>query len=73
MPICRGNLLIAAIGFAAYRVRETNEISAAFDRALKHDGPALLELVLDPEAISSRASLIKIRAAALISATTRSM
>jgi acetolactate synthase-1/2/3 large subunit len=62
-----------AIGFAAYRVRETNEISAAFDRALKHDGPALLELVLDPEAISSRASLIKIRAAALISATTRSM
>jgi acetolactate synthase I/II/III large subunit len=62
-----------AIGFAAFRVRETIEISATFDHALKHDGPALVELVLDPEAISSRASLSKIRAAAQISATTRSM
>jgi acetolactate synthase-1/2/3 large subunit len=62
-----------AIGFAAFRVRETIEISATFDHALKHDGPALVELVLDPEAISSRASLSEIRAAALISATTQSM
>jgi len=50
-----------AIGFTAFRVRETTEISDAFDRALKHDGPALVELVLDPEAISTRASLSKIR------------
>lgn len=50
-----------AMGFAAFRVTKTDEVALAFDRALRHDGPALVELVLDPEAISSRASLSKIR------------
>ena len=50
-----------AVGFAAFRVRKTSDISTAFDHAIKHDGPALVELVLDPEAISTRASLSKIR------------
>ncbi len=50
-----------AVGFTAFRVRKTSDISTAFDHAIKHDGPALVELVLDPEAISTRASLSKIR------------
>jgi acetolactate synthase-1/2/3 large subunit len=50
-----------AIGFAAFRVRGTSDVSAALDAALGHEGPALVELVLDPEAISTRASLSKIR------------
>ncbi len=54
-----------AVGFTAFRVRKTSDISTAFDRALKHDGPVLVELVLDPEAISTRASLTKIRSDAM--------
>lgn len=60
-----------AIGFAAFRVSKTNDISAKFDLALKNDGPALVELVLDSEAISTRTSLSNIRETAQILTNTR--
>ena len=46
-------------------VARTEEFAAAFERALAAGLPALLELRLDPEAITIRQSMTEIRAAAL--------
>jgi acetolactate synthase-1/2/3 large subunit len=47
------------------RVERTADFPAAFERALSANKPALLELLIDPEAITPRASLSEIRERAL--------
>jgi acetolactate synthase-1/2/3 large subunit len=53
-----------ARSFGAYgeRVEETGAFGAALERALAAGGPALLELVCDPEALTPRQSLSEARA-----------
>jgi acetolactate synthase-1/2/3 large subunit len=53
-----------AQSFGAYgeRVEETGAFGAALERALVAGGPALLELVCDPEALTPRQSLSQARA-----------
>lgn len=46
-------------------VTETSEFEPAFKRALAANRPAVLELQLDPEVISTRTTLTKVREAAL--------
>ena len=46
-------------------VTRTADFAAAFDRALQAGKPALLELRIDPEAIGTRATLTRLREAAL--------
>jgi acetolactate synthase-1/2/3 large subunit len=55
-----------AHAFGAYGelVSRSEDFPAAFERALAHEGPSLLELRVDPEAISPRATISEIRAAA---------
>jgi acetolactate synthase-1/2/3 large subunit len=54
--------LAAAYGAHAELVERSAEFPEAFERALGADRPALLELQVDPEAISPRATLSEIRA-----------
>jgi acetolactate synthase-1/2/3 large subunit len=54
-----------AFGAHGETVRETAEFPAAFERALAAGTPAVIELRLDPEAITSRTTLTKLREAAL--------
>jgi acetolactate synthase-1/2/3 large subunit len=53
-----------ARAFSAYgeRVGRTEDFPAAFERALEAERPAVLELVVDPEALTPRATLSEIRA-----------
>lgn len=55
-----------AQAFGAYGavVEEDDQFAAAFEQAMGADGPALLELRVDPEAITPRQTLAEIRAAA---------
>jgi acetolactate synthase-1/2/3 large subunit len=55
----------AAYGAFAERVARTEAFAAAFARADAHDGPAVLEIMIDPEALTPAASLSQIREAAL--------
>jgi acetolactate synthase-1/2/3 large subunit len=55
----------AAYGAHAERVERTEDFAAAFARADAHDGPAVLEIMIDPEALTPAASLSQIREAAL--------
>jgi acetolactate synthase-1/2/3 large subunit len=57
--------LARAYGAFGARVERTSEFAPALEAALAADGPALIELVVDPEALTVRASLSEIRAAAL--------
>jgi acetolactate synthase-1/2/3 large subunit len=54
-----------AFGAHGETVRETAEFPAALARALKADTPSVIELRLDPEAITSRTTLTALRNAAL--------
>src|SRR5260221_396655 len=54
-----------AFGAHGETVRETAEFPAAFARALKADTPSVIELRLDPEAITSRTTLTALRNAAI--------
>ncbi len=54
-----------AFGAQGEVVDRTEEFAPAFERALVAGKPALLELRVDPEALTPRASLSQIRAAAL--------
>jgi len=56
--------LARAYGAHGETVSTTEEFDAAFDRCRDADGPALIELRLDPEVITPQASLSDIRAAA---------
>lgn len=57
--------LARAYGAFGAQVRRTAEFEPAFEAALAHGGPALIELQIDPDALTPRASLSEIRAAAL--------
>jgi acetolactate synthase I/II/III large subunit len=54
-------LLARSYGAYGERVGTTADFAAAFDRAVAAGGPAVLELDVDPNAITSRASLDDIR------------
>jgi acetolactate synthase-1/2/3 large subunit len=53
--------LARAFGAHAERVERTQDFAPAFERALEAARPALLELVVAPEAITPRATLTEIR------------
>jgi acetolactate synthase-1/2/3 large subunit len=57
--------LARAYGLHAETVARTAEFGPALERCLKHDGPTLVELRIDPEAITTSTTLEKIRGAAL--------
>lgn len=56
--------LARAYGGHGETVTRTGDFQAAFERAQKADKPALIEVKIDPEAITPMATLSKIRAAA---------
>ena len=57
--------LARAYGFHGERVTRTADFAAAFERARAAPGGALLELVTPIEAITPRATLTELRAAAM--------
>jgi acetolactate synthase I/II/III large subunit len=57
--------LARAYGLHGECITRTAEFAPALSRCLAHDGPTLLELVIDPEAITTSTTLEKIRSAAL--------
>lgn len=57
--------LARAYGLHGETVKQTADFAPAFERCMKHDGPTLMELVIDPEAITTSTTLAKIRSAAL--------
>jgi acetolactate synthase-1/2/3 large subunit len=57
--------LARAYGLLAETVTRTAEFGPALERCLDHDGPTLVELRIDPEAITTGTTLEKIRSAAL--------
>jgi acetolactate synthase-1/2/3 large subunit len=60
--------LARAYGAFGEVVERTEDFAAAFERARASGGPAVIELKLDPEAITPRQSLSEIRAEALMKA-----
>jgi acetolactate synthase-1/2/3 large subunit len=50
-------LLAEAYGLLGMRVEKTQDFAPALERALSANGPALIELMLEPEAISIRGTL----------------
>ncbi len=56
--------LASAFGFYSERVERTEDFQAAFKRATQAPRGALLELMIDPEGISPRATISGLRAAA---------
>ena len=57
--------LAKAYGYQGVRITRTEEFEAAFAMALKADRGTLIEVVLDPEVITTRATMSAIRQAAL--------
>ena len=57
-----------AFGAHAERVTETKEFIPALRKAVTNNGPTLIELMVDPEAISPSQTLAEIRAAAKLNA-----
>lgn len=53
--------LARAYGALGFRVEKTEEFAPAIERALSADGPALIELVLDPEIFTTRETIQGIR------------
>jgi len=51
-------------GAHAERVTKTSDFAAAFERARASGRPALIELVTNPEQISTRTTITKLRDAA---------
>jgi acetolactate synthase-1/2/3 large subunit len=58
-------LLARAYGLSGETVERTENFPAAFARACASDGAALLELRIDPEAITPRTTLSALREKAL--------
>lgn len=56
--------LARSYGAHGERVDRTEDFAEAFRRADAHDGPAVIEIMIDPEAITPAQSLSQIRAAA---------
>ncbi len=57
--------LARAYGAFGAAVEATEQFAPAFQEAMAYDGPSLIELRIDPEALSPRASLSQMRAAGL--------
>jgi acetolactate synthase-1/2/3 large subunit len=57
--------LARAYGLHGETVTETAQFAPAFERCLAADKPALIDLVIDPEAITTRTTITKIRDAAI--------
>ena len=57
--------LAKAYGYEGVRITRTEEFEAAFVQALTADRGTLIEIVLDPEVITTRATMSQIRQAAL--------
>ena len=57
--------LARAYGARGETVERTEDFAPAFERALGAGGPTLIELRIDPEAVTPKASLSEIRAAAI--------
>ncbi|MCA0420037.1 MAG: thiamine pyrophosphate-binding protein, partial [Proteobacteria bacterium] len=57
--------LARAYGLHAERVEQTADFEVALERARQAAGSALIELVTDPEALSVRSTLSKLRSASL--------
>ena len=57
--------LAQAYGYAAIRVEETAQFEPAFQAALHRSEGTLIEVMLDPEVITTRLSLSAVREAAL--------
>lgn len=55
--------LAKAYGFYGERVEKTADFAAAFERARKAKGGAVLELIVDPQAITPRTTISALRAA----------
>ena len=53
--------LARAYGYAAERITHTAEFEPALQRALAADGGSLIEVMLDPEVITTRGTLSAIR------------
>jgi len=60
--------LAVAFGAHAERVKETKEFIPALQRAVASSRPSLIELMMDPDAISPNQTLAEIRAAATMNA-----
>jgi len=58
-------MLARAYGMHAERVERTDQFAVAFERARASESGALLEMMIDPEAITPRTTLSQIREAAL--------
>jgi acetolactate synthase-1/2/3 large subunit len=56
--------LARAYGVHGESVNRTAEFTLAFERALAHDGPSLLHLRIDPQAITMNATIAELRAQA---------
>jgi acetolactate synthase-1/2/3 large subunit len=65
--LCNPDFAALARAYGAFgeMVETTEDFPAAFERALAFGGPAVLDLRVDPEALTVRQSLSEIRAAAL--------
>ena len=61
------NFAALALAYGAFgvAVESTEQFAPAFQQAMAHDGPSLIELRIDPEALTHRASLSQIRAGGL--------
>jgi acetolactate synthase-1/2/3 large subunit len=57
--------LARAYGLHGETVARTEDFAPAFERCLAAGKPALIDLLLDPEAITTRTTITKIREAAL--------
>lgn len=57
--------LAKAYGLKSYLVQQDHEFAAAFDDALAHSESCLIEVLIDPELITTRSSLQAIRQSAL--------
>jgi acetolactate synthase-1/2/3 large subunit len=64
-------LLARAYGAGGEVVARTEDFAPAFERALKSERPTVLEIRLDPEAITPTAKLSDVRANALAAKGTR--
>ncbi|NQV79249.1 MAG: thiamine pyrophosphate-binding protein, partial [Alphaproteobacteria bacterium] len=53
-----------SFGIQSYRVEQTAQFATALESARNLKGPALIEIVLDAEALSTRATLTQVREAA---------
>jgi acetolactate synthase-1/2/3 large subunit len=53
--------LARAYGVRGERVTRTAEFAPAFERALAHDGPSLLHVRIDPQAITMNATIAELR------------